>query len=491
MSTCDSTTCKRNPSCGCPECSVSLNCDPCCRCIPRTLCVRVITDYDECGNEFDYDPEDRSFSGRVNCGGVSYDFYFWLDREPDNGACFLGLRSKQLGFPEGYEYKFYLSQEYGENAVTCELIGSLDVDGITIAFGPPEKWKPLNCTGCKCLCECLCMTVTRADGALCSGKLCWDYESNAWTGEVICGEHAYDEVRYTARVEFHPRGDFCDEIDDPYCDACDPRCILVLQIPELGIVDAIRESLSDPCEERNLSYSWQFQTGDDTEHELIDVRISCAKCLQRCGSANFCCFQPGFAPPVLHVTYGRFSGEGTCLTNYGDYQTPLPEVGMQGGGPIVWSRMPGEGIYGKYVGWMSATHPTYYLSEPNDSGSPCGTYFRDFDSSHVFCIQCDLGVEDRIFNLKWADSYYGWNGSSCPNGIQPGWEGIPPLLEFIVDQTPDNVCENLPAIPYRHPNPNQFYYYICCDPLIVYVEFNAGFIAPNPLMSGGWMLITE
>jgi hypothetical protein len=109
----------------------------------------------------------------------------------------------------------------------------------------------------------------------------------------------------------------------------------------------------------------------------------------------------------------------------------------------------------------------------------------------VLCLQCDLGVEDRIFNIKWADSYYGWNGSGCPIGIQPGPLGFPPLLEFVTDQTPDHICAQLPAFPNRVPNPNQLNIYICCEPMLIYLEFNAGFVAVNPLQSGGWMLITE
>ena len=316
--------------CCCPECVITPQ--RCCKCVPKTICFTLAGPSEECSVEIDYSPASDSWTGSVTCFDETVNFVLLFDKDED-GACYLGLRSEELGIGEGYEQKWYISEYF-----PCELMtGSVEFgEGAEFRFEPVDKVKPFNCTGCKCLCECMCLFVRYpSDNHTCAGKLCWDYQSNAWIGEIVCQE-LYEDVTYEARLEFHPRGEFCDRLEDedPYCDPYDETCILVLQIPGLGIIDHILD-LPEECEERNIEYDELEIVNDEDETLVISIR--CAACNTDCENGPLCpeaCPDDPRLPTTLTVEVYYGMNESFQCINYGEAGYPGTLVGEY---PITWS----------------------------------------------------------------------------------------------------------------------------------------------------------
>jgi hypothetical protein len=304
---------KQTKCCCCPECTIN---GLCCKCIPKTLCFTYEGEYSTCSVQLEYGSGENGWQGILGCDGLSIDIYLYYQSDEYTG-CNLYFRSEDLGYPEGYE--LLVDTDYS----ACQ--GNLYFRIGNLWWEPAIKNKPLNCVGCKCLCDCICLFVTHPTGEECTGRLCWVYEDNAWVGTVTCrnpsGGPDSDFV-YDARVEWHPKGELCDLIEDrdPYCNPYDLECIPVLFIPDLGIVDAIPEQLYIlPCEEQNVNFTWSVNVGDDYEPTVVTMQCS------GCGEECILCSDCGFGAPiptVLFLTFDDRNGEQcACLDGL---VVPLP-----------------------------------------------------------------------------------------------------------------------------------------------------------------------
>jgi hypothetical protein len=264
---------KQNKCCCCPACTV--NPDQCCTCIPTTICV-TLEPYgsDPVSIELDWDSDGKQFAGSI--GG--HDLLFYFERDEYTDECCFKLRSDSLGFPEGYEHCFVVGDD-----IDCEtLTASLDTDDGLLTIEAVERITPETCNTCRCLCECLCVTVTQTldETITCTGKACWDYAQQAYVGTVICND--YEETEREVTIKIGPKGLYCEdtypESDYDDCDPYDETCVIVLSVPSLGIEDEWQE-LTEPCEERNLDYSWTLEPYGFGE---VGITIRCAICNEDC-----------------------------------------------------------------------------------------------------------------------------------------------------------------------------------------------------------------
>ncbi len=271
MSDCGPQPCKRNPNCGCGQCQIGLGCDACCRCLPPALCVTIFSDDDmPCRTELEWDPNEQSYLGVLTCQSETHDLRFYFERTGD--TCWFLLRSESLGFPTGYEQSWSLGEE-----IACDdLVGEVDLGaGALMTFEPVVRITPSTCSGCKCLCECLCVTLVRANGPVCYGKVCWDEETERYAGLLQCGDEYEGEIAVSVR--FARRAEFCEYEEEHYeCDPCDDQCVIVIDAPGVAVEDSWQEV--DDCQARNVDYTWTSGEGADE----VMVRARCAMCEEVC-----------------------------------------------------------------------------------------------------------------------------------------------------------------------------------------------------------------
>lgn len=397
---------KQMKCCCCPECTVR---GLCCRCIPSTLCFTAEGAYEPESVELDYGSGENGWQGEVNVDGETIDLYLFYRR--DDYGCRLLLRSEALGFGEGEEYVVD-DGTYGD----CRAALDSGVEGLT--WAPVPKHKPTSCRGCKCLCHCICIQVTHSDGRVCTGRLCWDDEygegGNAWRGIIECTDAYGETVEHEAIVEWRPRGEFCESLaeTDPYCDPYDDRCVPVLTIGGLGIENVPAERI-DPCEERNVNYSWSIVTED---YEAIDVSITCSPCGGDCNPAELCCFQPGNAPQSLTLQmfdwWWRPPISETTILN--------PSLWMSACWPDGDRRTPGDPVW--------------------DSGCPanCNVPGPECGGSGTFNGGCGEIINDSL-TLNWLPHrryYFGrYLGAFRYTGAEEGGRlviyKVPQIIEFI------------------------------------------------------------
>jgi hypothetical protein len=251
----------------------------------------LVDERSTCHVEIDWDEVEEHYQGALNCRGSIYDLLYYFERDPDDGKCYFVLRSEEGGFPEGYEHRWELGDE-----VRCRnLEASVELGyDLTLTVKAVEKVTPQNCTGCQCLCECVCLEIIwpgddeQPWGTRCRGKLCWEDEENAWVGPIVCNNPYDSEFSYDAKVEWRRRGEFCDQFPYESCEECDPACVPVLQIPEIGITDAAVTRIN-PCEDRNVNYVWEIETDDG---HALTVSMECARCGDTCARIICCEGEP-------------------------------------------------------------------------------------------------------------------------------------------------------------------------------------------------------
>lgn len=360
---------KHNKCCCCPICTTKPG--KCCACIPETICVTYYPKYgDPCSVELDFDQITKTFSGSIVCD-ITVDLMFYFYRDRYDGKCYFKLRSEALDHGLGYELKWEIGYE-----IDCETLSAESDDG-AIEFVKVDKVTPRNCDGCKCLCECLCVAMTRSVPAVvpyvifCVGKICWDYVEEAYLGSVTCRELENNvDVDYDFSIHFGRRGDY-----DPYADPYDKTCVLVLNIPGLGVVDLWRE-ITPGCVGRSINVSFSFKYN----YEDVTVDVRCAMCNELCGILSLCCNV--ILPVTLFATFlGRVDSLPECACADG-FVVPLKYYG-------------GSGIFPIWIG---------------QADWPC---LRPFTDDLIIGVMFSCTPTDGLFELRFLTGTYG-NVSGTP-----------------------------------------------------------------------------
>lgn len=274
----------------------------CCACTCRRLCVTftptpgsVGEDYDECpvvSDELDWDEGEEAFIGEVS--GIDVRYYF----ESDDSGCYFKLRSTVLGFPEGYEAQWSISDPEAYESTGClNLITAVSVSEDPDTFctegelttACAEKPTITHCTGCGCICECLCVTYTNSDGEVYTAKACWDGYGQ-WTGEIVISEYETKNIT----IAMHAAGDLCFPEYDPYCDPDDRQCVLV---STLDNDEATLAYLVPTCPDVAGTFEMAADYG---EGETIQIR--CAECSETCESRVTPCCEGFPLPPTIYAT---------------------------------------------------------------------------------------------------------------------------------------------------------------------------------------------
>ena len=187
---------KHNPNCGCGEqgiCNeVELSGSPCCRCVPRRLCVTFTSD-DPCAcdgiaTQLELD-ENQEYVGAIVCGDEYADLLIYIEYSDE--TCYWRVVSEYLQIDSSDEIsstgKSCEEPSLSVNAIFEECAGTISVERYDLERLPPrvtdcveEPW----CGGCDCICSTLCLA--RDNGySVEVVELEWDADTRSWgNGEV-------------------------------------------------------------------------------------------------------------------------------------------------------------------------------------------------------------------------------------------------------------------------------------------------------------------
>lgn len=204
----------RPKKCCCRSCDqVRLDCDPCCRCLPITLCARL-EGCDRCdGQTYSLTRQGRTYVGGVSClhRGVlleSIDLRVALEHDEYPGQCVWRVTSTAAELDERYP----IGDDTGHTCREPNIDLPIEFYGCsaTVAIRafrmdrlPLEQrdgcWEPF-CGNCRCVCRELCVLRYRAEWGEDEADLEtyeWDRDARAW-GPV---QLVRDEYTGDCRIE--------------------------------------------------------------------------------------------------------------------------------------------------------------------------------------------------------------------------------------------------------------------------------------------------
>lgn len=281
-----------NPcKCCCGKCHYALNCDDCCGCIPKEICVSVVGTGTDCTCaqvQFDiaeYDCYSETWSGVVLCGDISFDYTVYIQADSD-GKCYLYLDSDCLAstLSDGLnEPRDNPADEYGSKCKTLSAAwtgvshtcGDTNCTTIDITVDAADRYEvPTNCAGdcenCRCACNTLCVSVSSDD---CIVTTTTSGGNGTWTFSVDCNGTT---ISGTITLAADSNGD----------------CALSISTTEGDGGEIVQNN----CPQ--LDGSWTFGAYDE-----ITIQVRCKECGDCSSQEIGCCDLAASCPNPLTVSF--------------------------------------------------------------------------------------------------------------------------------------------------------------------------------------------